>query len=484
MKGLFTLLAFCLILSSSLSAQIRWQTTRIGAMTGNCQLISNKLTITVNSYYADVVEEAEILTEGSVWTGDPKSLEILGDFTLSNRSALRSMLLWNNDTILKAKLLERADADSAYENVVDRTQQKTVVRDPAIIQYLGDNQYTYRIYPVEINNSRKIRILYTVPLQIINGAAVLKITPAFSPNSSTMQTLSVDIQSMSTSLDHCILQHSDAKRTISFGSTYSIPLENINNGFDFFGEWQNGIVITPVFKSTQNMYMSKIDSGAAKGYYYAIISNQPDTLSKRMKSRTYRDKNMTLETKLTIDSRLYVNIASTGDIFTRYLKTTSPWDSCIVWNCYDNENGALLFSITQKLINQIDSLSNKLLPLIWARMNEQGERLGALYGYVDYRMSLLALDSDKLDLSLVSKYALSGVPDLNPSEIIISSTKKPIVTDPNSNNLTKVKNVVTRLPEFKMHLIKNTLNIQFTELFNSNISAILARCTRTRCAQI
>jgi hypothetical protein len=456
-------------------SQIGWQTTRGGAWSGNCHLISNKLSVTVNSFYADVVEEAEIETDGTVLYGDNKSLEIIGFFSLNSISALRSMLLWNNDTILKAKLLERADADSAYEQVVDRTQQKTVTRDPAIIHYLGDNRYTYRIYPVEINHSRKIRILYSVPLQLINGVASLYIKPAFAPSASPYpQTIPVEMTNMSTSINHCIIQQFSAKRTVNFGSTYSIPIEDIVNGVEINGEQLEGFLITPDFKTAENMYQLKIDSGTTKGYYYTIQSIKPDTIVKLMKSRAYRAKNLILETQMTLDKKSYLNITDTGSMFSSIFRTILPWDSTIIWNCYDNDNGALLFSIKQKFSIQSDSLHNQLLPLIWARSDTKREQLGAFYGYVDLRMSLLALESDKLDPGLVSQYSQSGVPGLTPSEIIISSTKKPIVIDPNSDRpLVHVKKQIIEKNDFTMQVINNTIVLSFNPKATGTVSAIL-----------
>ncbi|HMA65065.1 MAG TPA: hypothetical protein VKO63_07705, partial [Chitinispirillaceae bacterium] len=475
MNHIIKTMLVCVTLSITAFSQIGWQTTRDGASTGNCHLISSKISVTINSYYADIVEEAEIETDGSVFRGDPKSLEILGFFYLSSTSALRSMLLWNNDTILKAKLLERADADSAYEQVVDRTQQKVVIRDPAIIHYLGGNRYSYRIYPVEINHSRKIRILYSVPVQFINGVTAINIKPAFALSASPYpQSLPVEITNISTSISHCIIQHSYVKRTVSFGSTYTIPIEELVNGVDINGIQYEGLLITPIFKTTENMYLSKIDSGSAKGYYYAIQSIKPDTITKLMNSRTYRAKNMILETQLTLDNKTYVNIIDTSTMFSHFIKTVLPWDSTIIWNCYDNDNGARLFSIKQKFTKQSDSLHNQLLPLLWARMNAQSERLGAFYGYVDLRMSLLALESDKLDPSLVALYTQSGVPGLTPSEILTSSSKKPVVTDPNSERqITSVQKRDTKKADFTMRVINNTIAINFSEQLSGTVSAIL-----------
>lgn len=196
-------------------SETRWQTTRNGwTSSGVCQLKSNKISVEVHPYYADVVEEAEITATGDVWSGDPNSLEITGSFTLSSGTALRSMLLWNGTKILKAKLRLRADADSLYEDVVNRE----VVRDPALIEYTGNNTYRFKIFPVAINESRKIRIMYTAPLQMTNEDPRFFISPAFTLGTqSTPSQIPVEITRSDCLFEKCILQHGTVRKTVQFG---------------------------------------------------------------------------------------------------------------------------------------------------------------------------------------------------------------------------------------------------------------------------
>ena len=79
---------------------------------GSCNLKQGSITVTLHKFYADVEEEATIAPTGTCDYGDPQSLEITGTFTLSEGSALRSMLLWNGTQMLKAKLRETAKADN------------------------------------------------------------------------------------------------------------------------------------------------------------------------------------------------------------------------------------------------------------------------------------------------------------------------------------------------------------------------------------
>ena len=95
------------------------------------------------------------------------------------------------------------------------------------------------------------------------------------------------------------------------------------------------------------------------------------------------------------------------------MKSTTPWDSVITWTCYNNSTGAVIFAYKQKISCISDS--NSLVPLIWAAkysLKEGTNALGALYGFVDSKMSLLALESDTLDRTIALQYKDSGVPAL------------------------------------------------------------------------
>lgn len=161
-------------------AQIRWQTTHAGTSSGDCQLVSTRLTFTINEFCANVEEEAVITAVGRVASGDSMTLEIFGTFTVTPGTCVRSMLLWNGNVILKAKLLDRNLANKQYEDIVHRDTIVPVVRrDPCLIEYLGNSVYRFKIYPVAANHSRKIRILYTVPFTLVNDGPLFKINTAF-----------------------------------------------------------------------------------------------------------------------------------------------------------------------------------------------------------------------------------------------------------------------------------------------------------------
>ncbi len=451
---------------------INWQTTRNGSSSGSCGLSSSKISITIHPYYADVVEEAEISTSGNIWSGDSKTLEITGTFNLSPGTALRSLLLWNGNTILKAKLKSRTDADSAYENIVNRV----VVKDPAIIHYLGNNQYQFKIFPVELNNSRKIRILYTVPLQMSADGPQFKITNAFFAYNLSQTPNQIPVEIKSSTTGSCIIQHGMTKKTIQFGAVYSIPAsdfrEYTTNGY-LTGN-SKPIFITPIVKTWNTAYCYSIDSGDVKGHYAAVFASIPDTITAFIKEKDLEINSLTVEAKITAGSKFFLSDMPDKKFCMAFVKSSTPWDSTITWTCYDNATGLSVISSQQKLTCISDSVSS-MIPFIWGAkysLREGKGPLGALFGFVDSKMSLLALEEDTLPGNIALQYKEDGVPPLDPKEIIIKQSNKPIA--PNENVIFEsVIRQVIRTNSFHITFASGMLKVQFTNKFSGAFKLLI-----------
>ena len=94
---------------------------------------------------------------------------------------------------------------------------------------------------------------------------------------------------------------------------------------------------------------------------------------------------------------------------------------------YDS-NGKNVFQCKKSYVPQSDIVVKKMLPLIWAAkysLVEGSGNLGALFGFVDRRMALLARESDSLSELDKLLYAESGVPLLKPEEIILKASDLP-----------------------------------------------------------
>ncbi|MBN1131009.1 MAG: hypothetical protein JXA71_18620 [Chitinispirillaceae bacterium] len=428
MKLSLTVVAVTLLFPAVLFSQIRWQTTHNGTAQGECQLEISKLRLTVCPFHVDVEEEAVIATTGTVWWGDSSTLEIFGEFSLTKGAAIRSLLLWNGPVILKGKLKDRAAADSAYEKVVDRTKPQVVVRDPALIEYLGNDRYRIKIFPVRINNSRKIRILYSIPFQTTGSGPQFEIKPAFLPAFTLAPTqIPVEIRKAASLSTACIIRYGSTAKTIQFGVTYQIPVSTLL----YRPNTWSAPIVTPLciapdttFKITA--FSTRIDSGKAPGHYTAVFATLPDTIRAGIRELPSKSS-YSVEAKIVAGEKSYITDFNQMSFVGAYIKSGAPWDSTIHWYLY-NSQGKIAVEYGQRTVPSCDSLTRSMLPLVWGAkysLVEGNGQLGALFGFVDGKMSLLALESDSLPATEAQKWADAGVPPLTGDEIILKPAQMP-----------------------------------------------------------
>ncbi|MEW5797392.1 MAG: VIT domain-containing protein [Bacteroidota bacterium] len=87
------------------------------------------------------------------------SVEVQMDFSLPKEAIVNDLWLWIDDvTIMRGIILDRWTASNIYENIVKRR------RDPALLMKNSSVQYSLRIYPMQGNKSRKVKITYLLPM--------------------------------------------------------------------------------------------------------------------------------------------------------------------------------------------------------------------------------------------------------------------------------------------------------------------------------
>ncbi len=459
--------AATLFLLNSVYSQTRWISSN-GWPSGECQLESNKLMITIHKFHLDIEEEAVLSTRGEVQSwADTKTLEISGTFTTAPGTAMRSMLLWNGKQILKAKLLDRNRADSIMDSIVNRTS-----RDPALIEHIGGNRYHFRIFPVPLNTSRRIRILYSVPYIATSGNLQFEFQPAFTLGAATVPNhIPVEIFNPDSLSGKFLLQTESTRKTIQFGAIYSIPFADFNSG-----EYMNGyprprsLSISPDTSKFNKAYAYTLSSTKAVGYYGAVFATVPDSLSNAIADMNL--KNYVIEAKIVAGTSSFLMDIPNRTQFGIYLKSKGAWDEKIHWNVY-SDIGDVVIAQSQSFSVNLDSSKNSMLPLIWGAkysLKEGLGNMGGLFGFVDGKMSLLALEKDTLSKADVAKYTEDGIPPLLPWEIVSDTSKivvpknsiiYDIVTFINSKSIT-AKFLV--LVESNHRLIVQFDNTNFTHL--------------------
>ncbi len=94
------------------------------------------------------------------------SLESVLDFELPEGSFVHNSWLWlNPNVIIQAAILNRTAAVTAYNAVVQRNV------DPSLLQKTGAEQYQPNVFPVLTSYPREVRIFYATPFQWSGGAA-------------------------------------------------------------------------------------------------------------------------------------------------------------------------------------------------------------------------------------------------------------------------------------------------------------------------
>lgn len=94
------------------------------------------------------------------WRGDQ---EALFTFHLPEGAVTSSASLWIEGHESPALLTTKSKADSAYTAIVGREQ-----RDPLLVHWREGNRVTARIFPVPNGGSRKFKIGFTSPLQVVD----------------------------------------------------------------------------------------------------------------------------------------------------------------------------------------------------------------------------------------------------------------------------------------------------------------------------
>jgi len=225
-------------------------------------------------------------------------------------------------------------------------------------------------------------------------------------------------------------------------------------------------------------YTTHIDTGNLTGYYSAIYVSRPDTISKIITEQVLTESLLTLESAISANGKTYLSDLPGSNYFTTYIKSSTPWDSIITWTGYDKETGAIKLSYVQKFLPQNDSIDLQRLPLLWAAkysVSNSSGTLGAYYGFVDTKMSLLALEADTLPQSIATLYTDSGVPVLATNEIIYDTTQIAILPEENIiiENPTSITTPFTSEQAFRFEFAKGMLSLTFEKSFTGEFKVIL-----------
>ncbi len=99
------------------------------------------------------------IQEGFVNTTDQR-LEGVFTFPLPADASISGFGMWVGDRLVEADIVERSRARQIYEDILRRK------KDPGLLEWQGGNLFKARVYPIEGNAEKRIRIRYTQVLRL------------------------------------------------------------------------------------------------------------------------------------------------------------------------------------------------------------------------------------------------------------------------------------------------------------------------------
>lgn len=135
------------------NASWNWQTGRISKATVSVQ--PKGLYMQYGLYLT--------LSAAGTWFEDNVQLEAVLDFTLPEGAIVYDSWLWVGDDIIQGRHIDRWSASNIYEGIVNRR------RDPSLLVKQSATSYELRVYPMKKYETRKVKITYMVPAELVNG---------------------------------------------------------------------------------------------------------------------------------------------------------------------------------------------------------------------------------------------------------------------------------------------------------------------------
>jgi hypothetical protein len=236
------------------------------------------------------------------------------------------------------------------------------------------------------------------------------------------------------------------------------------------------ISVTPDSSSGNRSYSYRLDSTVAKGNYSAIFSGFPDSLFAMIHELSLTD--YTLEAKVIVGDKIFISDVPYIGCFGIYLRSEKAWDKNLYWTVFTRD-GTAAIRFTHHITPDSTSRACTFLPLFWGAkysLAEKAGNFGAIFGFVDSKMSLIALERDSLSAADALQWQKSGVPPLQANEIICNPANMPALPDDNAifeySRVIRAVNDATKV--FTVTLLGgNRIAIEFGKKPEGKVSLIL-----------
>ncbi len=191
------------------------------------------------------------------------TLEVVFNFDLPENASVTESWLWlTPDLISRGKLFDRWTATTIYENIVKRR------RDPSILRKIGIQQHELRIFPLEGNSYRKVKIVYLVPMTLQSSVLSNKIAASFL-SSSKVPLQSINLICLSEK-DYETPKLEYQGNEINLYTNIDPIYGKIDSKPLALGELLTGIIVKYPTVNKQNYYYSSFEYNKEKYYQIAI----------------------------------------------------------------------------------------------------------------------------------------------------------------------------------------------------------------------
>jgi Ca-activated chloride channel family protein len=121
------------------------------------EIVYHHVTVTIEDQLATVHVDQEFY--------NPNDYEVEGQyiFPIPVDASVDDFVLWMNNEPVKGKVLDAEEARETYESIVNQ------MKDPALLEYLGQGAVQAQIYPIPAGDKRRIELEYTQVLAADNG---------------------------------------------------------------------------------------------------------------------------------------------------------------------------------------------------------------------------------------------------------------------------------------------------------------------------
>ena len=159
-----------LLAGTSLFAQLSVGDVRQTWLTRQGTIEEAVLSVRTKGIYAECGLYLTFSARGVTFNTNGDSLEVVLTFSLPDGAAVHDSWLWlGENDIIQAHILDRWTAATIYEGIVHRR------RDPSILYKNSATQYQLRVFPMDNEGTRKVKITWLQPISLLRNKSVLSL---------------------------------------------------------------------------------------------------------------------------------------------------------------------------------------------------------------------------------------------------------------------------------------------------------------------